>query len=169
MKHRSFPLQSKAHPIGKHQFSHSNPRARSRRRQNFLNHEVTAQPGPWITVKTAPSPTSTCFSGRSRCRLFPGIANFSKCARHRKHQFSHREIRKQARSEAQVFPTSKSTPHRQAPVFPFKSTCISRVKPLQALCVFPFKSTTREQMTSSKAFSHREIRKQARRTFSITK
>ena len=70
VKHRSFPLQSKAHPIGKHQFSHSNPRARSRRRQNFLNHEVTAHPGPWITVKTAPSPTSTCFSG-SLQRLLP--------------------------------------------------------------------------------------------------
>ena len=47
--------QSQAHPIDKHSFSHSNQRAHSRRRQNFLTHSLTAQPGPWITGKSAPS------------------------------------------------------------------------------------------------------------------
>ena len=120
-KHRFSPMPSKAHPIDKHTFSHSNQRARCRRRQNFLNHEVTAQPGPWITGKSAPSlnhfmllwekPLPVLCLNRDQMTSF-------------KAPVFPREIRKDAQRQAQVFPNAiKSTPHRQAHVFPFKSTC----------------------------------------------
>ena len=101
---------------------HSNQRAHARRRQNFLNDEVTAQPGgPWITGKSAPSlhpfmllwekPLPVLSLNRDPLTSFNAPV------------FPQRDQKGCSKTSTGFTRSITSTPHRQAFVFPFKSTC----------------------------------------------